>query len=248
MHGQSSLFYAAKTGRLEICEILIDAGADIHLLDNKKLQAVHIAQKHKKNLIVDLLVQKGASSPVQKNNDIRRAVSKPKTDKKTDKKYVLTATIDGFQIPLSQQEYDEKIAQIEKELPEIAAIFRDPGALSLLKIPEISESAPIFDHWEKAASKIVSYLVKRDGVWLFLEPVDAKAWGIEDYYDLVKTPMDFQTVKTKLKRADPNGGYTSVEQFIGDVNQIFENCLIYNGVSHKVFNEIRKIANMDKLR
>jgi hypothetical protein len=39
---------------------------------------------------------------------------------------------------------------------------------------------------------------KTKGGYLFHEPVDPKKFGIEDYFEIVKHPMDFGTIKKKL--------------------------------------------------
>jgi hypothetical protein len=64
-----------------------------------------------------------------------------------------------------------------------------------LDVPEVPEHVPIYDHWEKAAKRIVAYIWKQEGCWIFHNPVDAKAWKIEDYYDIVKNPIDLTSVK-----------------------------------------------------
>jgi len=44
------------------------------------------------------------------------------------------------------------------------------------------------------------------------------------YYDVVKEPMDLETVEKKL-----NGGvYIVLADFIGDITRIVENCRYYN--------------------
>lgn len=35
--------------------------------------------------------------------------------------------------------------------------------------------------------------------WLFAEPVDPEKFGIKDYFTIITRPMDFGTIKTKLK-------------------------------------------------
>lgn len=57
----------------------------------------------------------------------------------------------------------------------------------------------------------------------FLFPVSTKE--VPDYYKFVKIPMDMQTIRDNLR----NRKYHSREQFLVDVNQIVENCRLYNG-------------------
>ena len=58
----------------------------------------------------------------------------------------------------------------------------------------------------------------------FLKPVDWKAWGLEDYPKVVKTPMDLGTVKAKLEKGD----YSSAKEFRHDTNLVWTNCMTYN--------------------
>lgn len=57
----------------------------------------------------------------------------------------------------------------------------------------------------------------------FLFPVSAKE--VPDYYRVIKTPMDLQTMREHIRARK----YESREKFLIDVNQIVENCKLYNG-------------------
>lgn len=46
-----------------------------------------------------------------------------------------------------------------------------------------------------------------------------------DYFDKVKRPMDLSTMKIKMDRRE----YSSDEEFLADMRQIFENCFTYWG-------------------
>ena len=48
---------------------------------------------------------------------------------------------------------------------------------------------------------------------------------ISDYHTIVKKPMDFKTIHTKLTYSL----YPKLKDFISDVNLTFDNCLLYNG-------------------
>ena len=60
---------------------------------------------------------------------------------------------------------------------------------------------------------------------IFHEPVDPSKLGIEDYFDIVKDPMDFGTIKRKLMY----NVYSHPRDFIQDMDLVFGNCLLYNG-------------------
>jgi bromodomain-containing protein 2 len=61
---------------------------------------------------------------------------------------------------------------------------------------------------------------------IFHKPVDPVELGILDYHDIVKHPMDFSTIKRKLN----NNVYTNCKEFTEDMNLVFNNCILYNGV------------------
>ena len=111
MHGQTALFYAAKGGRLEVCRILLDNGAEVNVTDKKGSQPITQAHKLKKTEVVDLLIERGATPPASKKiADNKRTISKPKNERREEKKYVLTKLVEGIFVPLTQEEYNVKIA------------------------------------------------------------------------------------------------------------------------------------------
>ncbi|VVC24131.1 Bromodomain, conserved site,Transcription initiation factor TFIID subunit 1, domain of unknown [Cinara cedri] len=57
----------------------------------------------------------------------------------------------------------------------------------------------------------------------FICPVNIKK--VPDYYNIVQTPMDLQTIKDGLQK----NKYQNREEFLSDVNQIVENSTLYNG-------------------
>ncbi|MFH4975798.1 hypothetical protein AB6A40_002507 [Gnathostoma spinigerum] len=51
--------------------------------------------------------------------------------------------------------------------------------------------------------------------------------SVREYYAIIKSPMDFNTVAQKL-REDEIDGFRSVSEFISAMNLVFENCSTYN--------------------
>lgn len=60
----------------------------------------------------------------------------------------------------------------------------------------------------------------------FYEPVDYLRQNLLDYPKIVKYPMDFGTIKRKLAY----NGYENEEEFKNDMNLVFDNCILYNGM------------------
>ena len=111
----------------------------------------------------------------------------------------------------------------------------DIAPISELEVPPVNELAPVYDHWEKAAHRMLQNLSRNSSAWIFQQPVDAKGLKIPDYFEIVKKPMDFGTIKGKLK----DQCYDSIGAFMADMELVFYNCKLYNG-------EISGVGQMGK--
>ena len=81
--------------------------------------------------------------------------------------------------------------------------------------------------WEKnvqLCTKALKIIMKNPAAGAFLIPVDWKALKLPTYPKIVKTPMDLGTVQQKLESAR----YNKVEDFIGDVEQVWKNAKLFN--------------------
>lgn len=86
------------------------------------------------------------------------------------------------------------------------------------------------EKWEAVAKKILNNIWRMRGGYLFHQPVDPVKFNIMDYVDIIKTPMDFGTVKFKMN----NNIYSHPEHFIQDMKLVFDNCVLYNGINSEV--------------
>lgn len=139
----------------------------------------------------------------------------------------------GYYEPLTDDEFE----RFKTENPDVAKYFLDTpdgsnpiAPISDLKIPEVNESAPIYDHWEKAAQRMLMTLSRNSQAWIFQEPVNVEALDIPDYLTIVKKPMDFGTIKTKIKEQK----YANISEFMEDMELVFYNCKLYNGEHNAV--------------
>lgn len=69
---------------------------------------------------------------------------------------------------------------------------------------------------------VLQQLITKDTGQIFIEPVDQNE--VPDYGDVVKHPMDLQTMEFKIKNCE----YNSLEAFESDFNLMISNCLAYN--------------------
>jgi hypothetical protein len=91
---------------------------------------------------------------------------------------------------------------------------------------------------------LVETLKKNKWAPAFLQPVDPVAFGIPDYFDVIKEPMDLNTASAKLKQ-EPCP-YFSREEAIRDIQLIFDNCYLYNNKTDPVCFQAKKLEEVFK--
>jgi len=75
-----------------------------------------------------------------------------------------------------------------------------------------------------ACDGVLKYLLRHKHAAWFADPVDPVGMGIPHYAEIIKTPMDFGTIKGKYK----GGRYASAEAFAADVRLVFNNATTFN--------------------
>lgn len=83
----------------------------------------------------------------------------------------------------------------------------------------------------KHLQSVLKEMRSHDCAWPFLEPVNTQETGAIDYYEVIKNPMDLQTMQNRL---DEGWFYVTKEIFIADMKRMVENCKKYNGKGHYV--------------
>ena len=87
--------------------------------------------------------------------------------------------------------------------------------------------------------RILRKLMNHKSSWAFNEPVDAEYWGVLDYYEIIKTPMDFGTIVTQLDAGayrSENSGHGPL-RFVTDVRQVRGQLTGYSGTGDRRFGE-----------
>ncbi|XP_073014016.1 transcription factor GTE1-like [Typha latifolia] len=74
---------------------------------------------------------------------------------------------------------------------------------------------------------ILRQITNHKWAWPFLEPVDVKGLGLDDYYEVIKKPMDFHTIQTRMEAKDDTR-YKNVREIYSDVRLVFTNAMKYN--------------------
>jgi hypothetical protein len=180
-------------------------------------------------MMIDLFGKHGAA-PLGESLSQKAKAKKPEivvqpriNERKIKKQYILTILKDGVYEPMNDQEYE----QFKQDNPDIAKYFdsADPDVVDEMTIPDVPESAPIYDCWDKAAKRLINALWKIPNAFIFHEPVDFVKLNIPDYLDIIRQPMDFGTIKSKLS----SNQYLRLQDFLHDVQLVFDNCILYNG-------------------
>lgn len=66
---------------------------------------------------------------------------------------------DGVYQPVTEEEFET----LKRDYPDIAKYFDQPEGSNLIEelpIPEVQETAPIYDSWDKAAKRLINSLWK----------------------------------------------------------------------------------------
>ena len=267
--GQTCIYYAIGQGHYNIVSFLIKNGANLNKIDKKRLSPVSYAAKMNQDKIVELLVENGAIRSDKKGKDKKKynqnmnSNHHNKIERKTSeeieqnkkiimniqvpKKHILVKINEkGEKIPLTDEEYDDFM---EKN-PEISNILNNKILLKKLVDEVTDDDVKMCDSWEKNARQLMNVLWKVKDAEIFHKPVDPIELDVPNYYDVIKKPMDFSTVKKKLY----NCSYTNLKEYCEDMNLIFSNCFLYNGMNSvvgqicsKVKNEYNKLFTKYKL-
>lgn len=93
-------------------------------------------------------------------------------------------------------------------------------------VPDVAEIYfPLFKLYEKPDAAA------------FHEPVNAVELGIFTYYDIITDPMSIRDVLDRIEQ----GEYSNGEQVMQDLEKIWRNCEIYNGVNSEYGQKARQI-------
>ena len=90
-----------------------------------------------------------------------------------------------------------------------------------------AEAAKVLPKKLAACRELLQELMKLEDSAKFLQPLKPEEEGVsqEQYQKLVKQPMDFGTVLSKLDKKNNSTGYSSPAEFSKDVNRVFSNVL-----------------------
>lgn len=70
----------------------------------------------------------------------------------------------------------------------------------------------------------------------FAEPVDWQYYGLTDYPEIIKTPMDLGTIQEKIE-----SGRSTVDEFVNDVRLVWKNAMKYNRPDSEIYQTAEKL-------
>lgn len=76
---------------------------------------------------------------------------------------------------------------------------------------------------------LIDEIIKHNDSWPFIKPVSTSE--VPDYLEVIKQPMDFSKIKSKLNLGD----YQTNEQAMKDVQLVFFNCDLYNLSNSEIY-------------
>jgi len=238
--GQTALFYAAREGRMESTRVLVENGANLNQCDRNKFTPLSWARKSNHEELLAFLISRGAEdrAPKKKREEIPHKREDKPAKKKSEKKVkcqLMVVDAAGDKRPATTEE----LADFEAKYPDIAKYWKDPSLLEELDQVD-PEALEALRPWEKPGKKLMNVLWRANNAWIFHEPVDPVKLNIPDYFDVVKKPMDFSTIKKKLN----NNAYRSGADFLSDLELVFSNCRSYNQPStdvHAMCNSVYEV-------
>ena len=250
--GQNCLFPAIQKGNLEIIKFLIENGISINKVDNSKNTPLTIAIKCNDMKIIEYLIDNGAYEYTKKYNksgiyskktrlseeDNKKLKEKNETEKimkiQQQRKYLLVHIDDkGEKTKLNSDD----IKNLKLNYPKIGKLLDDKDYL-LNEVYSLNKELLFYESWEPEALKVINELLKLPETEIFKYPVDPIENNVPNYYEVIKKPMDFSSIKKKIRRRQ----YTNFKEFCFDVDLIFDNCFKFNGE----FSEVGRMGSIVK--
>ncbi|KAI1290345.1 Bromodomain testis-specific protein [Halotydeus destructor] len=174
-----------------------------------------------------------STPPVHQPSKVKKGI-KRKADTTTPISFDPTYTPGEPKKPSTRRESGRPIKKPSKDLPDTAQHVSKP------KKGKVSEQMKYCTnvHKELVSKKHQHY------AWPFYKPVDAEMLNLSDYHEIIKHPMDLDTIKKKVE----NREYKKPDDFAADVRLIFTNCYKYNPPDHEVVAMARKLSEVFEMR
>lgn len=156
---------------------------------------------------------KRKASVDEKSSDEETLAMKVKKGRRSSAKRSLT---NGFH---DEDENDEDMVPSPPSKSRRSAASEEMNSSNSRKARRTGDDLPLNS---VALYTLLDDIFKHPDSWPFDRPVSVKE--VPDYYTIIKNPMDFAKIKSKLNM----GEYTINEQMMNDIQLVFRNCDLYN--------------------
>lgn len=163
----------------------------------------------------------------------------------------ITTTIDYLKVPemiaVQKKAINDKINDIaSSHIVHKGLIRKENGTINIEQIPGIRETgwrihAPTEEDYALLQTVLEDVLQKikdHGSSWPFLVPVSREE--VPDYYDVIKDPIDLETIE---KRLFAKNFYLTKEIFIADIKRMCDNCRVYNREDTEYYKCANDIQN-----
>ncbi|KAJ3692555.1 hypothetical protein LUZ60_011650 [Juncus effusus] len=135
-------------------------------------------------------------------------------------------------------EFVTKTDQLEKNMQKVVNFYQTNRTLKNLPHNELICSKKMQDlmcHF----GIILRHIMKHEWAGPFLKPVNVKGLGLDDYYQVIKKPMDLGTIQKRMEAQE----YKNVSDICADVRLVFDNAMKYNEIGTDVHKMAQTLSN-----
>ncbi|XP_010511376.1 PREDICTED: bromodomain-containing protein 4A-like isoform X2 [Camelina sativa] len=133
----------------------------------------------------------------------------------------------------------EKETKTPDEKPQASKNEPEKTPISLQKEEKKTDLNSRYNKQEVEDSlTVIKKIMKMDAADPFNAPVNPEALGIPDYFDIIKTPMDFGTICNNFEKGNK---YMNSEDVYKDVQYIWNNCSKYNKKGDYIVDLMKRV-------
>jgi len=96
------------------------------------------------------------------------------------------------------------------------------------------------ENWLAGCNEIINFFLQKKESEPYSAPVDWEFYGLTDYPEIIKKPMDLGTVKKRLDAAK----YTAADKFAADVRLVWSNAMTYNRPDSEIYQTADKLSKL----
>jgi hypothetical protein len=141
-----------------------------------------------------------------------------------------------------EDEYDEDDIPISTQRKAVRSSLTAAGgsAPKKAKAPSKRSIPQTLPPWLQKCIRLIDDLMALPQAVYFVRPVDPELDGIVDYFDVISSPMDLGTMRTKCETS----AYADVDEVLADFEQIYQNCVTYNGIESPVTADCKALQKV----